>query len=197
MTKLISRLLPFAATLCIICLNGCTIATHDTKNKYWAMQPEMGKLPPVGVIAPNGYISYPLLISRKDLFEGVANCANAFPAEVEINITGGPSDNIALALSWLIISGSSGFIIPYRADNPRYAEFIVKIKGEEVRRFKYEDRKYIWIASLGMPFGALSKEHDEYYVEELMADQFVNSFIIDLYKDKELIQKLKAANQKI
>lgn len=175
-------------------LQGCTIASHDEKNKFWAMQPGMQQLPPVGVVQTSpGYISYPLLMSRKKLFENVATCSGVFPVDIEVKITGGPANNIALAMSWLFISGSSAFIIPYRADNPRYAEFIVKMNGKEIRKFSYEDAKYTWIATFGMFAGALSQEHDEYYVEELMADQFVNSFIIDLYKDKALLETLAAA----
>jgi hypothetical protein len=43
--------------------------------------------------------------------------------------------------------------------------------------------------------GALSQKHDEYYVEELMADQFVNSFIIDLHKDADLLKKIRSATR--
>lgn len=175
-------------------LQGCTIASHEEKNTFWAMQPGMQQLPPVGVVQTYpGYVSYPLLMSRKKLFESVATCSGVFPVEIEVKVTGGPAKSILLAMSWLLVSGSSAFIIPYRADNPRYAEFIVKMNGKELRKFAYEDAKYTWIATFGMFAGALSQQHDEYYVEELMADQFVNSFIIDLHKDKALLETLASA----
>jgi hypothetical protein len=177
-------------------LQGCTIASHDDKNKYWVMQPGMQKLPAVSVTAKNpGYISYPLLISRKNLFDGVTTCNGVVPVEIGVEISGEPASNVFLALSWLFVSGSSAFLIPYRADNVRHADFIVSINGKEVKRFRYDDRKYTWIASLGMFAGALSQKHDEYYVEELMADQFVNSFIIDLHKDNDLLKKIRSATR--
>lgn len=177
-----------------ILLHGCTIAAHETKNKFWAMQPDMQKLPSVSVVSKTpGYISYPLLFSRKKLFESVATCSNVFPVDIEVEVTMQGAQNVWLALPWLIVSGSSAFIIPYRADNPRHAVFTVKIHGQEVKKFEYDDVKYVWIETFGMFAGALDQENDEYYVEELMADQFVNSFIIDLYKDPELIQAIKNA----
>lgn len=171
-------------------LQGCTIASHEAKNKFWSMQPDMQKLPSISVVSEPGYISYPLLFSRKKLFESVATCAGVNPVEIEVKVTTKATENIFVALSWLVVSGSSGFIIPYRADNPRQAEFIVKMHGKEIKKFEYDDKKYTWIASLGVFAGALSKKNDEYYIEELIADQFVNSFIIDLYKDKILLDKI-------
>lgn len=180
--------------LVVFILQGCTIASHEDKNKHWAMQPDMQKLPSVGVIAKDpGYISYPLLISRKHLFQSVATCGGVFPVEIEVKISGKPASNVFVALSWLILSGSSAFIIPYQSGDLRHAEFIVKINGNEVKKFGYDDKKSTWIALFGMFAGALSQKHDEYYVEELMADQFVNSFIIDMYKDHELMEKIKNA----
>ncbi len=177
----------------LLLLQGCTIASHDQKHKYWAMQPEMQPLPPVGVVADAGYVSYPLLISRKKLFSSVATCSGIFPVDIEVKVTVKPSEHLLVALPWLIVSGSSAFIIPYRGDNPRVAEFIVKVHGNEVKKFIYDDTKYTWIASLGMFAGALSQSNDEYYVEELIADQFVNSFIIDLHKDEVLLAQIRHA----
>lgn len=175
---------------------GCTIATHDVKNKFWAMQPDTPKLPSVSIIENSqGYVSYPLLFSRKQLFQNVATCGDVFPVEIEVKITTEPTKNIFSALSWLIISGSSAYIIPYRGSNPRHAEFTVNIDGNKIKTFKYDDTKYTWIATFGMFAGALSQKNDEYYVEELIADQFVNSFIIDLHKDNDLIDKIKTSSK--
>ncbi|MBB6342911.1 hypothetical protein HNP49_003099 [Pseudomonas fluvialis] len=189
----LKQIWPLVATVLLLLLQGCTIASHEAKNKFWSMQSDIQRLPSISVVAEPGYISYPLLFARKQLFENVATCTGTYPVEIEVKVTVKPAENIFAALSWLVVSGSSGFLIPYRAANPRQAEFTVKVHGEEIKKFKYDDNKYVWIASLGVFSGALSQKNDEYYVEELIADQFVNSFIIDLHKDKSLHDKLLSA----
>jgi hypothetical protein len=185
------RALALLVAALVLTQAACTIAYHETKNKYWMMLNGMEPLPPVTVTGSPGYVSYPLLISRKHLFAEVSDGCAAFPLEVDVKITLKAAPNIAVALLWLLVSGASAYTVPYRSTSPREADFTVKIRGRELKQFHYEDAKYVWIWLLA-PFG-IRDDNDEYYVEELIADQFVNSFIIDVYKDPELLAQMRGA----
>lgn len=183
-------------TLVVLCLiafvtatTGCTMTLHENKQKYWAMQNNVTQLPCIDVIADQGYISYPLLLERKGLFAGVTDNGNSSPIDIKVKLGYAQGQNVGVALLWLVVSGSSAFIVPYKSETIRTAEFSVIINGKTARTFRYEDRKKTWISIFG-PLGS-SERNDEYFVEELIADQFVNSFIIDLEKDHELISRIR------
>ncbi len=170
---------------------GCTMALHENRQTYWTMKDDIRPLPCITVKAPAGYISYPLLLERKRLFKAVAEEDAKHPVSIEVVPGVRPADNLALSFLWLLASGSSAFLIPMRLDQPRTMSFIVSIGGQPVKTYSYEDTKTTVIWTLALPL--LRERNEEYYVEELIADQFVNSFIIDLLKDQELVARLRNA----
>lgn len=174
--------------LMAILLSGCTFSSHIDKNRYWQMQDTIEPLPTVSVEGGDSYVRYPEIFRQKQLFQDVVGTEEAtIGIDVRTYSSGAP--NLFTAFSWLIVSGSSGYLIPYRGDNVRHAEFNLYVDGQLARTYKYEDIKSTWIWFFALPL--MKPENDEYFVEELMADQFVNSFIIDLLKDREVLEKIQ------
>jgi hypothetical protein len=171
-------------------LSGCSVATHDYKHRYWVMQEGIEALPPVDVHAAPGYISYPLLFERKRLFAAVADNCESHPLDIRVTTSVKPALHPAVALPWIVVSGSSVFLIPYRGQFDVTADFTVSVDGKELKTFRYTDTKTTWLSFFA--FASLGQQTDEYYVEELMADQFVNSFILDLHKDPALLAQVRA-----
>jgi len=179
------------ALLCtVVLLGACTTAGHEVRHRYWEHKDGFERLPAADVIAEPGYISYPLLFARKQFFAEVSEGCDDYPLDVRVRMSRTPSPGPGLALPWIFVSGSSVFLIPYRQQSHVVAEFVVAKDGAPLRTFRYEDTKSTWLSFFG--FLAMGKANDEYYVEERMADQFVNSFILDLLKDDELMAKLRS-----
>jgi len=174
----------------IALLTGCTVATHDYKHRYWAMKDGVQALPPADIHAPPGYISYPLLFQRKQLFAAVADNCDAYPLDIRVATSVKPALNPVVALLWIMVSGSSVFLVPYRGAFDVTADFTVSVDGRDLKTFRYTDTKTTWLSFFA--FASLGEKTDEYYVEELIADQFVNSFILDLHKDPELLAQVRA-----
>jgi len=176
------------AVTAAILLSGCTFSTHIDKNRYWQMQDDIAPLPKVSIEGGDGYVGYPEIFRQKQLFQDVVRKEDAtIGVDVRTYSSGAP--NLAAAFSWLIVSGCSAYLIPYRGDNVRHADFNLYVDGELARTYKYEDIKSTWIWFFALPL--MKPENDEYFVEELIADQFVNSFIIDLLKDQDMLEKIR------
>lgn len=171
-----------------ILLSGCTFSTHIDKNRYWQMQENITPLPRVSVEGSDGYVRYPEIFRQKQLFQDVVPKQDA-TISVDVRSYSSGAPNLVSAFSWLIVSGCSGYLIPYRGDNVRHADFNLYVDGQLTKTYKYEDIKSTWIWFFAFPL--MKPENDEYFVEELIADQFVNSFIIDLLKDREMLEKIK------
>lgn len=170
--------------------SGCSVATHQYKHRYWAQQDGAERLPPADIAGPAGYISYPLLFQRKELFAAVSDNCDEHPLDIRVSTSVRPAMNPLVALPWIIVSGSSVFLIPYKGNFEVAAEFTVSVDGAELKTFRYTDVKTTWLSFFA--FATLGEKTDEYYVEELMADQFVNSFILDLHRDEALLAQVRA-----
>lgn len=181
------------AGLTLALLAGCSVATHEYKHRYWTMKDGVEVLPPADIHAAPGYISYPLLFQRKQLFAAIGDNCDSYPLDVRIATSVTPAMNPLVALPWLMVSGSSVFIIPYKGQFNVTADFTVSANGQDLRTFHYTDTKTTWLSMFA--FATLGEKTDEYYVEELMADQFVNSFILDLHKEPELLAQIRATAQ--
>lgn len=169
-------------------LGGCTFSTHIDKNRYWQMQDNIATLPTVSIEGGDGYVRYPEIFRQKQLFQDVVAKEEAtIGVDVRTYSSGAP--DLVTAFSWLIVSGCSAYLIPYRGDNVRHAEFNLYVDGQLSKTYKYDDIKSTWIWFFAFPL--MKPENDEYFVEELIADQFVNSFIIDLLKDREMLEKIQ------
>lgn len=168
---------------------GCTIASHIDKNKYWVMNDSVQKLPKISVRSDYDYVNYPEILQKKGVFEDVVTSGNS-DVYVDIKHTFGGPERPLLALPWMLVSALTAFTIPYRSDQLRTVEFSVEMGGGVNRKFRYTDVKQTWIAFFALPF--IRKENEEYFVEEKMSDQFVNSFIIDLLKDPEILPRNKS-----
>lgn len=176
-----------------ILLSGCTFSTHIDKNRYWQMQDNIAPLPKVSVEGGDGYVRYPEIFRQKQLFQDVVGKEDA-TISVDVRTYSSGAPNLVTAFSWLIVSGCSGYLIPYRGDNVRHADFNLYVDGELSKTYKYDDIKSTWIWFFAFPL--MKPENDEYFVEELIADQFVNSFIIDLLKDREMLEKIQPPQAK-
>jgi hypothetical protein len=181
------------AGLALSLLAGCSVATHEYKHRYWVKQDGMEALPPADIHAPPGYISYPLLFERKGLFAAVSDNCEAYPLDVRVTTRFAPATNPLVSILWIMVSGSSVFLVPYRGQTGITAEFTVSVDGKDLRTFRYTDTKTTWLSMFA--FATLGQETDEYYVEELIADQFVNSFILDLHQDAELLAQVRASGR--
>lgn len=171
-------------------LGGCSVSGHAIKHRYWVYEDGFAPLPAADVIAERGYISYPLLFARKQLFAEVSDGCDDNPIDIRVRQTRTQSPGPGAALPWILVSGSSVFLIPYRSQSQVVTEFTVVKDGAPLRTFRYEDTKTTWLSF----FAFLSLAgHDEYTIEEKMADQAVNSFILDLLKDEEVMAQLRPA----
>jgi hypothetical protein len=171
-------------------LGGCTVATHEYKHRYWVMKDGVETLPPADIHAAPGYISYPLLFQRKQLFAAVGDNCDSYPLDVRVATSVKPAMNPVVAILWIMVSGSSVFLIPYKGEFDVTADFTVSVDGKDLKTFHYTDTKTTWLSMFA--FATLGQKTDEYYVEELMADQFVNSFVLDLHQDPALLAQIRA-----